>query len=159
MTVRNATADDFVPWLRLAAEVESFFGPLVGDARFEQAVQRNIARGSAYCVREADGPPGSTLWGGMLFSSHPPRYRIGWIAVSEKHRRLGIGRLLVESVLAVLPRPAEIEVTTFGPHCLEGEPARRFYLALGFVPGELTVSERGQERQIYRKVMAAEPPW
>lgn len=152
MQVVRASIGDIRAWLDLAAEVEPLFGPMVGDERFLRALERNIARGSATCVRVDDGPPGSALMGGLLFSSHPPRYRIGWLAVAQAWRRKGVGRLLVEHALRLVDPPAEVSVVTFGQGVPGGAPARAFYAELGFVPCEAAeAGPDGQARQIYRR--------
>ncbi len=144
-----ATEADLVAWLTLAAEVEPLFGPLVGDPSFEGALARCIARGDAFCVREEG--EGSPLLGGLLFSRKPPTYTLGWLAVASRGRRRGVGRLLVLHALGLVLPPAQVVVTTFGPDHSEGEPARRFYEALGFAPAEMAPNGTdGTSRQIYR---------
>jgi len=59
MRVDIATEADIPGWLDLAAEVEPLFGPLVHDPIFNRALLKNIRRGTAFCIRENDGPPGS----------------------------------------------------------------------------------------------------
>lgn len=152
MQVARAGRGDIPAWFDLAAEVEPLFGPLAGDQRFLRALERNIARGSATCVRIDDGPPGGPLMGGLLFSSHPPRYQIGWLAVAQAWRRIGVGRLLVEHALCLVQPPAEVSVVTFGQDVPGGAAARAFYAALGFVPCEpAEAGPDGQSRQIYRR--------
>lgn len=152
--VVSAEEADIPAWLALAAEVEPLFGPLVDEPAFLGALRRNIARGTAFCVREGDGPAGAALLGGLLWSPHPPLYRIGWLAVSARARRQGIGRRLVEHALRLVTPPAEIVVTTFGEECVEGQPARRFYEALGFRAAELAPDgPEGGSRQVFRRRM------
>jgi GNAT superfamily N-acetyltransferase len=152
MQVAVAVSEDLPAWLALAREVECLFGPLVDDPSFRGALERNVARGSAYCVREADGPPGSPLLGGVLFSAHPPEHRIGWLAVAARARRRGVGRLIVDHVLALAARPARVSVMTFGEGVAGGLPARRFYESLGFQPAELAPpGPDGTARQVYRR--------
>jgi len=147
-----AQREDMPGWLALAAEVEPLFGPMVDDPRFHGALERAIDRGLAFCVREADGPPGAPLLGGLLFStSGAPAYRIGWLAVAERARRLGIGRRLVERALALVASPATVEVITFAGEQAGGEAARQLYTSMGFVPAELTRQPPGDEpRQVFR---------
>ena len=155
MNVDVAHIDDFAAWLHLAAEVEPLFGPLVGDPRFEEALRRNIERGTAYCVREDDGPPGMPLLGGLLFSPRPPRYTIGWLAVAGGWRRRGVGRALVERVVALVQPPAEMIVTTFGPDDRTGMAARVFYEQMGFEPaGMAPEGPNGSPRQYFRRVIS-----
>lgn len=149
--VTVAGDEDFSPWLALAAEVEPLFGPMIGDPEFHRALKKNIARRTAFCVRERDGLPGSPLMGGLLFSIRPPLYKIGWLAVAAQHRCQGVGRLLVEHVFGLVQPPAEISVITFGPGVSGGEPARVFYERMGFFPAEMVENgPEGGSRQVYR---------
>jgi hypothetical protein len=110
----HAQPGDIPDWLGLAAEVEYLFGPMVGEPGFHQALERNIERGTALCIRESNGPAGSPLLAGLLFSAtHAPRYRIGWLAVAARQRRYGLGQALVGHMLAAITPPAELEVVTF----------------------------------------------
>lgn len=154
LDVTLATEADLARWRVLAAEVEPLFGPLVGDPSFEGALARCIARGDAFCVRE--GAEGSPLLGGLLFSRQPPVYTLGWLAVAERGRRRGVGRLLVQHALGLVRPPAEVVVTTFGPDLPEGEPARRFYEVMGFTPAEMAPpAPDGSTRQLYRLRLSA----
>jgi GNAT superfamily N-acetyltransferase len=147
-----AREQDIPSWLVLAAEVEPLFGPLVGEPAFLCALHRNVARGTAFCVRAAGGPPGVPLLGGLLFSPRPPVYTIGWLAVARDHQRQGVGRALVDHVAGLVAPPAQLVVTTFGPDHPAGEPARRFYLHLGFRPAEPAApGPEGGSRQIFRR--------
>ena len=158
MLVQRAGHADVPQWLVLAAEVEWLFGPMVDNPDFHRALRKNIDRGTAYCVREGDGPPGTPLLGGLLFSPHPPRYTIGWLVVAHLWRRHGTGRLLVEHVCALVQPPAEIVVTTFGADSAAGQPARRFYQRLGFQPAEqASPGPEGGSRQVFRRLFPCEP--
>jgi GNAT superfamily N-acetyltransferase len=153
MRVECATIDDIPGWLSLAAEVEFLFGPMLGDPGFHDFLERNIGRGTALCVREHDGPPGSVLMGGLAFSAKPPLYRIGWLSVATPWRRAGVGRVLVEHTLDRVQVPAEVVVTTFGDDIKAGWPARAFYTSLGFHAAELApIGPEGGSRQIFRRV-------
>jgi GNAT superfamily N-acetyltransferase len=149
-----AQTEDIPAWLNLAAEVEPLFGPLVNEPSFLRALHKNIARGTAFCVRDADGPPGVSLLGGLLFSPKPPVYIIGWLAVTQQYRRHGIGRRLVEYVLDLVTSPAELVVTTFGADNVAGESARRFYECMGFHAAEAAPDgSEGGSRQIFRRIL------
>jgi GNAT superfamily N-acetyltransferase len=152
--VVRADREDIPAWLALAAEVEPLFGPMVEEPGFMRSLRRNIARGTALCVRAAGGRPGAPLLGGLLYSPKPPLYTIGWLAVVGTHRRRGIGRALVEQVFELAEPPAEFVVTTFGPDRDEGAPARRFYVRMGFSPAEPAPDgPDGGSRQVYRHKM------
>jgi GNAT superfamily N-acetyltransferase len=147
-----AQPEDFPAWLRLAAEVESLFGaPMADSPDFHRALHKNIGRGTAFCVREGDGPPGAPLLGGLLFSPKPPLYTIGWLAVAEQSCRCGVGRRLVEHALGLVQPPAEVVVTTFGAGVEGGQAARWFYESMGFRPAEPAPDgPGGQPRRVYR---------
>jgi GNAT superfamily N-acetyltransferase len=156
MIVVVACEQDILAWLDLTAEVEPLFGPMIDDPGFHRALRKSVARGTAFCVREAGGMPGVPLKGGLLFSPRPPQYTIGWLAVAREWRRCGVGRLLVKHALNLVARPAEVSVTTFGPGVEGGEAARAFYARLGFVPDEDAppgIGSDGRPRQVYRLVL------
>jgi ribosomal protein S18 acetylase RimI-like enzyme len=148
MQVALASIDDIPSWLSLATEVEPLFGPMVNDPGFHKALRETIECAGAFCVREDDGPPGVALLGAIMFRRSDSSYKVGWLAVTKKARRKGIGRLLLEHVLSSVISPATITVTTFREDEPEGLPARRFYESLGFQPGELRES-RGLPRQVF----------
>jgi GNAT superfamily N-acetyltransferase len=149
--VQIATTADLPAWLMLAAEVEPLFGPMVEDPAFLAALTNNVERGSAYCIRKQNGPPGTPLLGGLLFSAKPPIYRIGWLAVTAGARHQGLGSLLLRHALAQVTAPATVTVTTFGPELEAGLPARQLYLRFGFVPAEMTApGADGGSRQIFQ---------
>jgi GNAT superfamily N-acetyltransferase len=149
--VQIATTDDLAAWLLLAAEVEPLFGPMVEEASFLAALSNNLQRGSAFCIREEDGPAGKLLLGGLLFSPEPPIYRISWLAVAERARQQGHGARLLQHALAQVILPATVSVVTFGPDTPGGEPARQLYMRFGFVPAEMTTpGPEGGSRQVFR---------
>lgn len=152
--VVQAQPEDIPAWLELAREVEPLFGPMVEDPGFHRALEKNITRGTAYCVREGGQAAGAPLRGGLLFSPKPPEYRVAWLAVTAAHRRGGVGRALMEHALATVTPPATISLTTFGPDNPAGEPARRFYAEFGFQPAESAPDgPEGESRQIFRLTM------
>ena len=134
--------------------MEALFGALVDNPDFRRALHRNIERGTAFCVRENDGPPGAPLAGGLLFSPHPPLYTIGWLAVARRWRRQGLGRMLVGHARGLVQPPAELAVVTFGEDNVAGEPARQFYRELGFQPAEQApAGPGGGSRQVFRLLL------
>ena len=150
MIVFAAQPEDYAPWLRLAAEVEDLFGRMVDLDAFQQTLMKNLQRGTALCVREKDGPPGNALLGGLFFSPKPPVYKISWLVVTQKCRRQGIGQKLVEAFMERVRPPAELVVTTFSPGMPGGEPARRFYVKLGFQPAEIVYHDYPGEMEPYQ---------
>jgi GNAT superfamily N-acetyltransferase len=136
----------------LPAKLSFFFGPMVHEPAFHRSLHNNIVRGTAFCIREDDGPAGAALLGGLLFSPKPPTYKIGWLVVAHEHRRCGVGQGLVKHVIKLVQPPAELLVTTFGADILAGQPARYFYEQLGFIAAELAPSgPEGGSRQIFRR--------
>jgi GNAT superfamily N-acetyltransferase len=131
MRVVLAKLADSPAWLTLAAEVEFLFGPMVADPGFPAALEQNIARQTAFCMREQDGAPGRPLMGGLLFSAtHTPHYTIGWFAVAQRWQRQGVAQLLVQHCIQRIQPPAELSVVTFGEDNRAGRPARHFYYGL-----------------------------
>ncbi|WP_339320023.1 GNAT family N-acetyltransferase [Paenibacillus sp. FSL R10-2734] len=157
MNVVNATMEDIRGWLELAAEVESLFGPMVDDPNFTLALEKNIIRQSAFCIRENNGSAGSRLLGGVLFSSsNAPNYKIGWLSVSKQERNKGVATALLNHIIQSIETPSEILVTTFGEDHPEGQPARRFYQKFGFVPMQDGVPNglEGGSRQNFKLTIA-----
>ncbi|MBN2582064.1 MAG: GNAT family N-acetyltransferase [Planctomycetes bacterium] len=151
MRVQLAQHDDVKSWFELAAEVEHLFGPMVSEPGFHEALNLNIERGSAFCIRENDGGPGAPLTAGLLFSPEPPVYQIGWLSVASRCRRQGLATALVRHTMSLVRPPAELTVMTFGPDDPEGGPARQFYMAMGFAPSELSDQPEGNPRQVFRR--------
>ncbi|SCW71383.1 Ribosomal protein S18 acetylase RimI [Paenibacillus tianmuensis] len=156
MRVVNAMMDDLSGWLELASEVECLFGPMVSDPKFIQALEKNINRNSAFCVRENDGLPGAVLLGGVLFSSSDaPNYKIGWLAVSARARNKGIATALLRHILGLTDVPAEFTVTTFGDDIPDGRPASKLYQKFGFVPLDTLIPNgpEGGGRQKFKLII------
>jgi GNAT superfamily N-acetyltransferase len=138
---------------------EYLFGPMVGDPKFIQAIEKSIDQSTAFCIRENDGTPGSCLLGGILFSSvGAPSYKIGWLAVSSRARNKGLATDLLGHVLRVVNVPAEVSVTTFGDDIPDGQPARRLYQKFRFVPQEEPIPNgpEGGSRQKFKLVITQE---
>ena len=153
LRVVEATPEDVPSWLTLTAEAEPLFGPMLDDPGFHAALDRSIAQGRAYCVRAADGPPGTPLVGGLLWSARPPLCKVGWLAVTAKWRRQGVGRRLLAHALALVEPPAEVTVTTFAAGVAGGSAARPFYECMGFRPAEpAPPTPHGLPCQVYRLV-------
>lgn len=153
----TAQPEDIPAWLALTAEVEPLFGPMLNDPSFHQALVATIARGSALCVRQGNGPAGRAVLGGLLYSLEARTCTIGWLAVTQTHRRHGIGQRLLEQVRDTV-EAGELVVTTFGPDHPEGQPARRLYEKLGFHAAETVAGgPDGIPRQVFRHVGEAPP--
>jgi len=153
MHVVLAQPADIPVWLNLAAEVESLFGPMVDDPAFHQALEGNIQRQTAFCIREQAHAPGTPLLGALLFSArHAPHYKISWLAVAQRWRRQGVAHALVEHCFQLIQPPAELSVVTFGADNAAGRAARQFYQRLGFHAAETAPDgPEGGTRQVYRR--------
>jgi GNAT superfamily N-acetyltransferase len=149
--VAVAEIADVAGFLALAAQVEDWFGPMVDEPGFHHALERNIRRGTAMCVRRQDG---TGLRGGILFNIRPPVCRVSWLVVAQADRGLGVGQALVTEAVHRLDSPGLIEVITFSEDHPAAEPsgARKFYERLGFIADEAAeAGPDGTPRQWYRK--------
>lgn len=154
MLVRPARAEDTQGFAELAAQVEHWFGPMVGEPGFHSVLAKKIRQGMALV---APGDDGTALLGGLLFSAKPPRYHVRWLVVSARARGQGVGRaLMADALRRFVTAPGTLEVVTFGaghPGATESG-ARRFYERLGFIPGEdVSPGPEGGSRQVYRKAV------
>ncbi len=153
MRVEIAQMADFSSWLELAAEVEPLFGAMVNEPKFRNSLQSCIRRSAALCVREGDGPPGTPLLGGLLFSARPPQYRIGWLAVASRSRRRGVATALVRHAIGLVQPPGEVIVHTFREDNEEGKAARLFYERMGFHAAEMATGPNDIPVQVFRRVL------
>ncbi|MFC4118140.1 GNAT family N-acetyltransferase [Nonomuraea zeae] len=153
MIVRLAAEQDFPGFLALAAQVEGWFGPMVEDPGFHEAVRRHIRRSAALVAVSPD----AGLAGGLLFgpgSENGPVHHVHWLVVSERVRGQGAGQaLMAEAMRRFVRGPGTVEVITFGadhPGAV-ASGARVFYERLGFVPAEAAdPGPEGGSRQVYR---------
>ncbi|MFG3245596.1 GNAT family N-acetyltransferase [Streptomyces sp. NPDC048187] len=172
MMVRLAEERDFAGFLALAAQVEHWFGPMVEDAGFHDAVREHIRRGAALVAvptdrgtstgtgAHPDTGAGPDLLGGLLFGSDDaPVHHVHWLVVSQRVRSGGVGRELMRDALRRWVRgPADIEVVTFGADHpgASASGARAFYERLGFTPAETVApGPEGGSRQLYRRTVPA----
>jgi GNAT superfamily N-acetyltransferase len=157
MNIEVATDADFDGFVKLAAEVEHLFGPMVNEVGFQDAVRRNISRGSALMARDSLGAAA----GGLLFSHHRhPTCSVRWFVVAEDHRSRGLGEaLLADAFLRWVLPPCTVEVVTFGADH-PGARARTFFERVGFRAGEpADAGPEGGSRQVFRMQLAHLPYW
>ncbi|MEI5097418.1 GNAT family N-acetyltransferase [Streptomyces sp. PmtG] len=153
MIVRLAQESDFPGFLRLAAQVEHWFGPMVEEPGFHAAVREHLHR-SAALVATGAGPD---LLGGLLFGEEAEVAHVHWLVVSRGARGQGVGQaLMAEATRRLLPGPGTLEVITFGadhPGAVTSG-ARAFYEGLGFTPAEAAApGPEGGSRQVYRRTV------
>ncbi|HIW62705.1 MAG TPA: GNAT family N-acetyltransferase [Candidatus Stackebrandtia excrementipullorum] len=129
-TVSTAEAEDLAGYLKLAAEVEHWFGPMVNEPKFVAAVRAAINDRRALLVRD-----GEHVTGGLLFRHRHAVAHIDWLVVAASSRKTGIGRHLVTEVLRRTSATV-VEVVTFGAdhEAAQLGGARVFYERLGFSP-------------------------
>ncbi|MDH6226391.1 MULTISPECIES: GNAT family N-acetyltransferase [Streptomyces] len=164
MRIRKARERDVEAFLRLAAQVEQWFGPMVAEPGFHRALRTHVTRGTALLAEDGDGP---APLGGLLFDpvrgTEPPVHHLDWLVVSAAARGTGVGRALLDEAVArfVPERPAVLEVVTFGadhPGAVAGG-ARVFYERLGFTACEPAApGPEGGSRQVYRRTLAEPAP-
>ncbi|WP_431983322.1 N-acetyltransferase family protein [Streptomyces qinglanensis] len=153
MSVRPARETDLPGLLRLAGEVEHWFGPMVEEPGFHRALEEHIRRSTALLAVSAQ----ADVLGGLLFAPTHPEYHVDWLVVSEAARGTGVGRaLMAEAVRRFVRGPGSIEVVTFGaghPGAVAGG-ARIFYERLGFTPAEAAgPGPEGGSRQVFRRAV------
>jgi SAM-dependent methyltransferase len=142
-SVSEAELSDVESWIEIVREVEPLFGPMPD---FHDTLARNIARGTALCVRDD-----TVVLGGMLLRALPDA-QIAWLAVRADARGGGVGRALVAEALRRYTDASEVAVDTFGEDNPQGRAARRLYEAFGFVASEhLERGPEGGTRQRFRR--------
>ena len=158
MQVRPVVAEDVPALLRLAGQVEQWFGPMVDNPDFRAALDRAVSRDHALAA--LDG--GDRIVGGLFFTGPlpgRPDYRIDWLVVDEQTRGSGWGRALVEECFSRLElRPCEVTLVTFGPDHpgVLTRGARAFYAALGFTAGGgAPAGPEGGSRQVFSRPLPA----
>lgn len=102
---------------------------------------REYYAGASFDVIEVDGEPAGRLY----VDRWPVEIRIVDIAIAPAFRGRGIGTALLRELIA----EAEASERSLTIHVEQGNPARRLYQRLGFVP----VAERG-----FHTLMSAGPP-
>ena len=130
MVVESSTLTDFDSWLLLAREVEPLFGPMADQLDFQESLKHAIALNTAFCIRSESNGDNKSVIGGVVISKESNE--IVWLAVSKKYRGKGYGRKLLEYAINKLNQQEKIFIQTFDESVIQGEPARKLYLAYGF---------------------------
>ncbi len=133
MKVEIAKIEDMGNWLKLAKEVEPFFGPMSEEISFQSALKDLIEQKQAFCIRE-----NQEFCGAIAISKNDNE--ILWFAVSQTYKGKGYGRILLDFAIKNLDNSKNIFVQTFAEGIEVGEPARKLYQSFGFIdikPGEI----------------------
>lgn len=136
LTVDFASFENVESWMSLVEIVRDNFPGLEtneGIEEYYQTLIKNIKEERAICTLD-----GNMVTGILLFSV---KYNmIGCLAVHPEYRRKNIASRMIELMLTKLDSNRDISVETFREGDEKGIASRAFYISMGFVPGELTVS-------------------
>lgn len=117
---------DIANWLELVREVEPLFGPMIGEAGFQEGLAEAIAEERAFGVRnDCD-----KLCGVVVVSYE--RNEIEWLAVACNERKNGYGGKLLKHAITKLNSTKPVTVQTFDKSVPAGLAARNLYLQCGF---------------------------
>ena len=133
--------------MNLAVRVKDNF-PGFEEESYRQTVVRNMARGSARCVK-IEGK----MAGILLFSVR--HGCLSYMAVAPEYRRKGVGGALIEAMLDEMD--GEVWVDTFREDDPMGEAPRALYRKYGFEEGELLEDFGYPVQRFYRKRGAGRP--
>ena len=126
MKIEDVKNSDDGNWLELAQKVEPLFGPMVGEAGFNEAIKTVIGKDRAFCLRDDN----DKLCGIIVISYE--RNEIEWFAVANSDRRKGYGEKLLNHAINKLNPQRMISVQTFDKTVLAGLGARKLYIKCGF---------------------------
>jgi len=144
--VVEACEADAAEWMALAVRVKENF-PGFEEESYRETLMRNIARGSALCVK-MDGK----IAGILLYSEK--HGCLSYMAVAPEFRRMGVGSALAAEMLRRMDR--DIWVDTFRVDDPMGEAPRALYRRFGFEEGELLEDFGYPVQRFYRKRGAQE---
>ncbi len=125
MDVIFSKPEEIDSWLRLAAEVESLFGPMVDVPEFRDGLIQAMREKQALGVK-TDG----SLAGGAIIDT--AANEILWLVVSAAARGQGIGRFLISEAVKLLDADRPVRVQTYDSSVEAGAAARKLYLEFGF---------------------------
>lgn len=128
-----AEIQDIDPWMHMIEIIKSNFPGLETAEMlrsYRETVIKNMNRRTAICTKYA-----GEVVGIIIFSYHAKC--LSCMAVDPNHRRKGIATAMIEMMLSLFPRDADISVTTFREHDPKGIAPRALYQKFGFVEAEL----------------------
>jgi GNAT superfamily N-acetyltransferase len=121
--------EDMQAVLGRASQVEGLFGPMVGVADFETALEDCLKTNRVLGCKEQNELCGAAI------IDRKGNELCGFVVDSGK-RGLGIGGRMLEKVIGELDSAREMTVQTFAPGVPEGGAARRLYMKFGFADRE-----------------------
>lgn len=136
LKIGYANLDHLKSWMSLAEIVKDNFPGLETEKGMEDyyhTVVKNMKDNGAICATD-----GNMVVGVLLFSVK--NNSISCLAVHPEYRRQNIARRMVEMMLPRMDESKDIVVDTFREGDEKGIASRAFYSALGFVPGEISIS-------------------
>lgn len=125
MEIKFSKPEDVNGWLKLAAEVEPLFGPMVDVPEFRDGLIQAMKEDRAFGIN-VDGK----LAGGAIIDT--AANEILWLAVSASARGQGIGRFLISEAVRLLNADMPVQVQTYASSVEAGAAARKLYLEFGF---------------------------
>lgn len=141
LDVMEAHEADASEWMALSVRVKDHF-PGFEEESYRETLMRNIARGSALCVK-IDG----RIAGILLYSEK--HGCLSYMAVAPEYRRMGVGSALVGETIRRMNR--DIWVDTFRADDPMGDAPRALYRRFGFEEGELLEDFGYPVQRFYRK--------
>jgi GNAT superfamily N-acetyltransferase len=128
-----AEIQDIDSWIEMVKIVRDNFPGLETSEKMEeyrQTVIKNIKRNTALCMKYE-----REIVGILLFSYNSKC--LSCMAVHPKHRRNGIGAVMIEKMISLFPSNMDISVTTFRKDDIKGIAPRQLYEKYGFKEDEL----------------------
>lgn len=122
-TAEPADAACIPSWLALVNLVSGSFPGLVME-EYTEVLQKNIARGTALCVKDS-----GRIIGILLYA--PRRRILSCMAVHPEYRRTGVASVLIAEMLRRMPE-GDVSVTTFRAEDEKGNGPRALYQKFGF---------------------------
>lgn len=128
-----AEMQDTDSWMHLVEIVRDNFPGVETEEAMEEyrgTLIKNIKRQTALCVKYKN-----EVVGILLFSYNSQC--LSCMAVHPEHRKKGLASAMIEKMLCLFPKNADIFVTTFREEDEKGSAPRALYKKFGFIEDEL----------------------
>lgn len=142
-----AEIQDIDDWIKMVEVVKDNFPGLETAEKmneYKKTVIKNIERKTALCVKCSN-----EIVGIMLFSYNCKC--LSCMAVHPDHRRKGVASAMIEKMLELFPRDADISVITYRENDVKGIAPRALYKKYGFEEAELVVEFEYPEQKFIRR--------